>query len=110
MGMYNFQPLEIIESFQNYGMDDIHELSLDELKKEYIRSLTEKKDLEEELEDLKNQRASDYAVRERIDNATKYIEKIEKILNTKVSDEEMERIKKSVQSRYDKKKDEDDEE
>lgn len=107
MRMYDLDPIEIIESFQNFGRDDIDDMSLDQLKEEYKRALTERKDLEEELGDVENKKPADYALRERIENSQKYIDKVKKMLNGKVSDEEMERIEKSVQSRYDKKKDED---
>ena len=108
MRMYDFDPIELIESFQNFGRGD--DMNLDQLKDEYKRALTEKKDLEEELGDVENKKPTDYALRERIENSQKYIDKIKKMLNGKVSDEEMERIEKSVQSRYDKKKDNEDDE
>ena len=110
MRMYDLDPIEIIESFQNFGRDDVDDMNLEQLKEEYKRALTEKKDLEEELGDVENKKPTDYALRERIENSQKYIDKVKKMLNSKVSDEEMTRIEKSVQSRYDKKKDEEDEE
>ena len=109
MRMYDFDPIEFIESFQNFGRDDVDDMNLEQLKDEYKRALTEKKDLEEELGDVENKKPTDYALRERIENSQKYIDKVKKMLNGKVSDEEIERIEKSVQSRYDKKKNEDDE-
>ena len=110
MRMYDFDPIEIIESFQNFGRDDVDDMNLEQLKEEYKRALTEKKDLEEELGDVENKKPTDYALRERIENTQKYIDKVKKMLNGKVSDEEMDRIEKSIQSRYDKKKDNEDDE
>ena len=106
MSMYNLRPLEILESFQNFGMDDINDMDLNQLKEEYKRALNERENMKQELEDLKNSRVSTYEIKERIENSTKYIDKIEKKLNPQISDEEIQRIKDSAKGTYGKKKEE----
>ena len=106
MSMYNLRPLEILESFQNFGMDDINDMDLNQLKEEYKRALNERENMKQELEDLKNSRVSTYEIKERIENSTKYIDKIEKKLNPQISDEEIQRIKDSAKVTYGQKKEE----
>ena len=106
MSMYNLRPLEILESFQNFGMDDINDMDLNQLKEEYKRALNERENMKQELEDLKNSRVSTYEIKERIENSTKYIDKIEKKLNPQISDEEIQRIKDSAKGTYSQKKEE----
>ena len=106
MSMYNLRPLEILESFQNFGMDDINDMDLNQLKEEYKRALNERENMKQELEDLKNSRVSTYEIKERIENSTKYIDKIEKKLNPQISDEEIQRIKDSEKGTYGQKKEE----
>ena len=106
MSMYNLRPLEILESFQNFGMDDINDMDLNQLKEEYKRALNERENMKQELEDLKNSRVSTYEIKERIENSTKYIDKIEKKLNPQISDEEIQRIKDSAKGTYGQKKEE----
>ena len=104
MSMYNLRPLEILESFQNFGMDDINDMDVNQLKEEYKRALNERENMKQELEDLKNSRVSTYEIKERIENSTKYIDKIEKKLNPQISDEEIQRIKDSARGTYVQKK------
>ena len=106
MSMYNLRPLEILESCQNFGMDDINDMDLNQLKEEYKRALNERENMKQELEDLKNSRVSTYEIKERIENSTKYIDKIEKKLNPQISDEEIQRIKDSAKGTYSQKKEE----
>lgn len=101
--MYDMHPLETIESYQNFGMDDIEEMSTEELKEEYTRAIRDKKDLEKEIEDMHGKKPSDYAIKERLDNQIKYIDKVRKKLNGLVSNEELKRLEKSVVSKYEKK-------
>ena len=99
MKMYDFRPLEVIESFQNIGIDNIDDMSLEELKTEYKRALKEKENMTRELESVKNTKVAQsptYIIKERIENSDKYIEKIEKKLNAQISDEELKRLKDSV--------------
>ena len=104
MSMYDLRPLEVIESFQNFGMDDIDDMDINQLKEEYKRALNERENMKQELEDLKNSRASTYEIKERIENSTKYIDKVEKKLNPQISDEELQRIKDSAKGTYGQKK------
>ena len=99
MKMYDFRPLEVIESFQNFGIDNIDDMSLEELKTEYKSALKEKENMTRELESVKNTKVAQsptYIIKERIENSDKYIEKIEKKLNAQISDEELKRLKDYV--------------
>ena len=102
---YDLRPIPTTEAFQNFGMDDIEDMNLDQLKDEYKRALKEKKELEKEYDDIHGKSPADFALRERIDNSQKYIDKVRKKLDSQISNEELKRIEKSADE--DPKKEED---
>lgn len=85
------------EALQNYGKDDLDDMSLEELIDEYKSALKEAKELEEEIKDLEGTKANKYPVEERLQNTKRYIERIEgRLKANNVSSQKMESIKESV--------------
>ena len=67
------------ESYVRYGQTDLDELSEDELKKELEHTKKEIKTVKEEIEDS-NKSFPIYSLKEKLENAELYKEKIEKAL------------------------------